>query len=319
MKEKVIKLNDLISVKKKKILTKPQKALWSVMIGVVCVATVPNAITQIYNYINRADSTEIKLPQKEELFPEIEDKEDKQEQEKVEHANTNYSYSYLKLVLRPQIENKLGFKIEGDFDILSVLELNLRSDDFESKDTRICVLIKPEHGKVFCVSYNNNYAQTEIEKEGTQSDAVSSLVAHLQSSSIEGFDINVEFFEDTMQNLPELNMILVGSAKTYIEKNGEKSFMFPVFVQDGEDIVLKTFKCLQSEVEKAEMTPEEALATTLYGDEGALMKEYVNKKQQDLSHLNNVLDTIRNDKTQNVEQNKDLFPDDMFGENDLTK
>lgn len=319
MKEKVIKLNDLIGAKKKKTLTKPQKALWSVMIGVVCVATVPNAITQIYNYINRADSTEIKLPQKEELFPEIEDKEDKQEQEKVENANTNYSYSYLKLVLRPQIENKLGFEIEGDFDILSVLELNLRSDDFESKDTRICVLIKPEHGKVFCVSYNNNYAQTEIEKEGTQSDAVSSLVAHLQSSSIEGFDINVEFFEDTMQNLPELNMILVGSAKTYIEKNGEKSFMFPVFVQDGEEIVLKTFKCLQSEVEKAEMTPEEALATTLYGDEGALMKEYVNKKQQDLSHLNNVLDTIRNDKTQNVEQNKDLFPDDMFGENDLTK
>lgn len=315
MKQRVKKINKMLSGKpQKRRVTKPQKALWAILLGVVTVKVVPEAVTQIYNYINRADPTQIKLPQKEDLFPSNVSESEKQEQEKFEKEHTNYSYDYLKLMLRPQIEKKLGFSIEGDFDVLGVLELNLISDGFESKDTRLCILIKPENGKVFCVSYNNNYAQTEIEKSGTQSDAVSSLVAHLQSSSIEGFDINPEYFEDTMQNLSELNMVLVGGVKTYIEKNGEKSYMLPVFVKNGDQICLRTFKCLQSTVDKAGITPEEALEETLYGDEGALMQEYTNKKQQDLSHLNNVLDAIRNNKSQKVEQNKDLFPEDIYGD-----
>lgn len=307
---------------KKSLLTTPQKVLWCLSTITVIVGYGPEAITKIYNYVNRADSTEIKLPQKEELFPtEGNQEQTKQDQEKIENANTNFSYSYLKTILRSQIEEKLGFGIEGDFDVLSVLELNLRSDSFESKDTRLCILIKPEKGGVFCVNYNNNYSQIEIEKEGAQSDAVSSLIAHLQSSSIESIEINSEFFEDTMQNLSELNMILIGGVKTYIEKNGEKSYMFPVFVKNGDQINLKTYKCLQSEIEKADLTPENALASSLYGDEDALMNEYTNQKQQDLSHLNIVLDEIKNKKSQNNEQNKDLFPDDYYEEVDceLTK
>lgn len=98
-------------------------------------------------------------------------------------------------MIRPQVEEKLKFEIEGDFDILGVFETNMRSDAFSSKDTELKILIKPQNGKVFCVDYNNNFAQIEIEKEGSDSDFVSSLVAHLQDSSIKGFEINTEFLK----------------------------------------------------------------------------------------------------------------------------
>lgn len=313
MKQKIVYNETLPRKIKKEYITPPQKVVWFLTTAVVAIAAAPEAITQIYNYINRGDSAEIKLPQRDELFPlEAEDEEQKKEEDKLQQGNTNFSYDYLKTMLRPQIEQKLGFEIEGDFDILSVLELNLRSDAFETKDTRVCVLIKPQNGGIFCVSYNNNYSQTQIESEGTQSDAVSSLIAHLQSSSIEGFEINTELYEDTIQNLSEQNIVLIGGARTYVEKNGEKSYMFPVFVQDGEQICVKTYKCLQSDLDKAEIDPEEALLSALYEDEGAIMQQYTNQKQQNFSHLNKVLTSIKTNKTQESDQNKDLFPDDYF-------
>lgn len=321
MKSKSQKFNDflpskLFSKKKKSEITPGQKVAYTMMSVVLLVTVGPEVVTFLYNYINRSETLEVRLPQNVDLFPDQESDEEKAEQVELNKQNNNFSFSYLKSFLRPQIEEKLGFEIEGDFDVLAVAELNLRSDAFESKDTRLCILIKPEHGKVFCVTFNNKYSQVEIEKEGTQSDAISSLVAHLQNSSIESIEINDEFHEDMIQNLPEQNLLFFGQTRTFIEKNGEKSYMAPVFVQDGDNIVLKTFKALQTEVDKAELTPEEALASTLYGDEGALMQEYSNQKQQDLSHLNNVLYEIQNNKTQIEQPNKDLFPDDYYADFD---
>ena len=282
------------------------------MSGVVLVCVVPEVVTQLYNYINRGDSTEIKLPQKDDLFPDNEkNDEDKKEQDRIDKENKNYAYSYLKKMIRPQIEEKLQFAIEGDFDILGVFETNMRSDAFSSKDTELKILIKPQNGKIFCVDYNNNFAQVEIEKDGSDSDFVSSLVSHLQNSSIKGFEINTEFFEDLSQNLSEKGIVFVGATQTYIEKNGEKSFMIPVFYQNGDVIVMKTYKGLQSEIEKEERTPEEELANLLYGDD-ALMQEYTNSNQQDLAKLNDVINRIRNDKSEDNNINKDLYPDDYY-------
>lgn len=317
------KFNKMLPKKQKKNrLTTTQKVAWSMMSVVVLAYVVPEVVTQLYNYINRGDSTEIKLPQKGDLFPENEKNDnDKKEQDRIDKDNKNYAYTYLKDMIRPQVEEKLKFEIEGDFDILGVFETNMRSDAFSSKDTELKILIKPQNGKVFCVDYNNNFAQIEIEKEGSDSDFVSSLVAHLQDSSIKGFEINTEFFEDLSQNLSEKGIVFVGSTQTYIEKNGEKSFMIPVFYQNGDEIVMKTYKGLQSEIEKAEKTPEEELANLLYGDEGCLMQEYSNSNQQDLTKLNDVINRIRNDKTKDDNTNKDLFPDDEYldAENTFSK
>ena len=307
---------------KKNRLTTTQKVAWSMMSVVVLAYVVPEVVTQLYNYINRGDSTEIKLPQKGDLFPENEKNDnDKKEQDRIDQDNKNYAYTYLKDMIRPQVEEKLKFEIEGDFDILGVFETNMRSDAFSSKDTELKILIKPQNGKVFCVDYNNNFAQIEIEKEGSDSDFVSSLVAHLQDSSIKGFEINTEFFENLSQNLSEKGIVFVGSTQTYIEKNGEKSFMIPVFYQNGDEIVMKTYKGLQSEIEKTEKTPEEELANLLYGDEGCLMQEYSNSNQQDLTKLNDVINRIRNDKSKDDNTNKDLFPDDEYldAENTFSK
>lgn len=334
MKQKVVKYNKMLPRRQKKtLLTTPQKVLWSLMIVTVSASVLPEAITQIYNYINRGDSTEIKLPQKEDLLPEeVMADEDKKEEEKQDNQNKNFSYDYLKTWIRPNLEKKLGFEIVGDFDILSAFEINLRSDAFESTDTRLYMLVKPENGGIFCVCYNNRYAQVEIEKSGSQSDAVSSLVAHLQASSIESFSINTEFSESLMQNLPEQNIILVGEVREYIEKNAEKSYMIPVFINDGETISVKTYKALKADIDKMadeiveeeglsfdealEVALENALASVLFGDEVQYMQEYSNQKQNDLSHLNKVLDEIRNDKTQDEQPNKDLFPDDYFADLD---
>lgn len=317
------KFNKMLPKKpKKNRLTTTQKVAWSMMSVVVLAYVVPEVVTQLYNYINRGDSTEIKLPQKGDLFPENEKNDnDKKEQDRIDKDNKNYAYTYLKDMIRPQVEEKLKFEIEGDFDILGVFETNMRSDAFSSKDTELKILIKPQNGKVFCVDYNNNFAQIEIEKEGSDSDFVSSLVAHLQDSSIKGFEINTEFFEDLSQNLSEKGIVFVGSTQTYIEKNGEKSFMIPVFYQNGDEIMMKTYKGLQSEIEKAEKTPEEELANLLYGDEGCLMQEYSNSNQQDLTKLNDVINRIRNDKSNDDNINKDLFPDDEYldAENTFSK
>ena len=312
-KKYCIKVNKMLPrTPKKRRLTTTQKVAWSIMSGVVLVCVVPEVVTQLYNYINRGDSTEIKLPQKDDLFPDNEkNDEDKKEQDRIDKENKNYAYSYLKKMIRPQIEEKLQFAIEGDFDILGVFETNMRSDAFSSKDTELKILIKPQNGKIFCVDYNNNFAQVEIEKDGSDSDFVSSLVSHLQNSSIKGFEINTEFFEDLSQNLSEKGIVFVGATQTYIEKNGEKSFMIPVFYQNGDVIVMKTYKGLQSEIEKEERTPEEELANLLYGDD-ALMQEYTNSNQQDLAKLNDVINRIRNDKSEDNNINKDLYPDDYY-------
>lgn len=97
--------------------------------------------------------------------------------------------------------------------------------------------------------------------------------------------------------------------------------MIPVFYQNGDEIVMKTYKGLQSEIEKAEKTPEEELANLLYGDEGCLMQEYSNSNQQDLTKLNDVINRIRNDKSNDDNINKDLFPDDEYldAENTFSK
>lgn len=160
------KFNKMLPRKPKKHrLTTAQKVAWSMMTATILVYVAPEAITQLYNYINRGDSTEIKLPQKNDLFPENEKNDkDKKEQDKIDKENKNYAYTYLKDMIRPQIEEKLRFEIEGDFDILGVFEINMRSDAFSSKDTELKILIKPQNGKVFCVDYNNNFAQVEIEK-----------------------------------------------------------------------------------------------------------------------------------------------------------
>lgn len=309
------KFNKMLPRKPKKHrFTTAQKVAWSMMTATILVYVAPEAITQLYNYINRGDSTEIKLPQKNDLFPENEKNDkDKKEQDKIDKENKNYAYTYLKDMIRPQIEEKLRFEIEGDFDILGVFEINMRSDAFSSKDTELKILIKPQNGKVFCVDYNNNFAQVEIEKNGSDSDAVSSLVAHLQDSSIKGFEINTEFFEDVSQNLSEKGIVFVGTTQTYIEKNGEKSYLIPVFYQNGDQIVMKTYKGLQSEIEKADKTPEGELANMLYGDE-SLMQIYTNSKQQDLEHINNVINKIRNEKTDDNNKNNDLFPEDFYSD-----
>lgn len=311
------KFNKMLPRKQKKHrLTTTQKVAWSMMSVVILAYAVPEAITQIYNYINRGDVSDIKLPQKDDLFPNDEKKDDdNKEQNRIDKENKNYAYSYLKDIIRPAIEEKLGFAIEGDFDVLGVFEINFRSDAFSTKDTELKILIKPQNGKVFCVNYNNNFAQVEIEKEGSDSDAVSSLVAHLQDSSIKGFEINTEFFEDVSQNLSELGIVFVGSTQTYIEKNGEKSYLIPVFYQNGDQIVMKTYKGLQSEIEKADKTPEEELANLLFEDE-SLMEVYTNNKQQDLEHINNVINKIRNEKSDDNNKNNDLFPEDFYSDID---
>lgn len=339
--KKTIYNKPLPTYSKKIQFTTGQKVGMSFLLGAVIIAGAADVITQLYNYINSGDSTEIKFQQKEELFPsEDEFGSSPQEDETIQKQNTNFSYNRLKLMLRPQIEEKLGFAIEGDFDVMGAFEINLISDAFESKDTRLCVLIKPQNGGLFCVYYNNKNSTIEIEKDGSQSDIVSSLVAHLQSSSIENFSINDDFAQSIIQNLPEQNILLVGDARTYIEKSGEKSYMIPVFVQDGDKICVKTYKALQHDIEKnmqslVEASDEEvsqsealktalqeALASVLFGDEIQFMQEYSNTKQQDLTHVNEVLDTIRNDKTQQTTpSNKDLFPDDEFEflESEITK
>ena len=131
------KFNKMLPRKQKKHrLTTTQRVAWSIMTATILVYVAPEAITQLYNHINRGDSTEIKLPQKNDLFPENEkNDEDKKEQDKINEANKNYAYTYLKDMIRPQIEEKLRFEIEGDFDILGVFEINMRSDAFSSKDT----------------------------------------------------------------------------------------------------------------------------------------------------------------------------------------
>lgn len=289
--------------------------VWSI-VGVAVVACVaPEVVIRIYNHVKQGDSTEIKLPQKSDLFPEDENQEDKKNEEILNNKNKNYAYEFLKDMIRPQIEEKLGFELAGDFDVLGVFEINQRSDAFSSKDTRLKILIKPKNGKIFCVDYNNNNCDIEIEKQGTQSDIVSSFVSHLQNSSIQSVEINDEFFEDLMQNLSEQNIVFVGKTQTYIEKNGEKSYSIPVFFDDGEKIVVKTFKGLQSEIEKNDKTPEEELANLLYGDK-SIMREYSNSNQQDLSQLNSIIKSIRQgDVLQETEdRNKDLFPDDEFAD-----
>ena len=311
------KFNKMLPRKQKKHrLTTTQKVAWSMMSVVILAYAVPEAITQIYNYINRGDVSDIKLPQKDDLFPNDEKKDDdNKEQNRIDKENKNYAYSYLKDIIRPEIEEKLGFAIEGDFDVLGVFEINFRSDAFSTKDTELKILIKPQNGKVFCVNYNNNFAQVEIEKEGSDSDAVSSLIAHLQNSSIKGFEINTEFFEDVSQNLSELGIVFVGATQTYIEKNGEKSYLIPVFYQNGDQIVMKTYKGLQSDIEKADKTPEEELANLLFEDE-SLMEVYTNNKQQDLEHINNVINKIRNEKSDENNKNNDLFPEDYYSDID---
>lgn len=311
------KFNKMLPRKQKKHrLTTTQKVAWSMMSVVILAYAVPEAITQIYNYINRGDVSDIKLPQKDDLFPNDEkNDDDNKEQNRIDKENKNYAYSYLKDIIRPAIEEKLGFAIEGDFDVLGVFEINFRSDAFSTKDTELKILIKPQNGKVFCVNYNNNFAQVEIEKEGSDSDAVSSLVAHLQNSSIKGFEINTEFFEDVSQNLSELGIVFVGATQTYIEKNGEKSYLIPVFYQNGDQIVMKTYKGLQSDIEKADKTPEEELANLLFEDE-SLMEVYTNNKQQDLEHINNVINKIRNEKSDENNKNNDLFPEDYYSDID---
>ena len=309
------KFNKMLPRKQKKHrLTTSQKVAWSMMTAVVVLYVAPEVATQLYNYINRGDVSEIKLPQKNDLFPNNEkNEEDEKKQEQENKNNANYAYDSLKARLRPQIEEKLGFQIEGDFEILGVFETNLISDAFSSKNTELKILIKPQKGKVFCVNYNNNYAQVEIEKEGSDSDGVSSLIAHLQDSSIKSIEINTEFFEDISQNLSEKEIVFVGSTQTYIEKNGEKSYMIPVFYQVGDEIVMKTYKGLQNEIERAEKTPEEELANLLYGDE-ALMQEYTNANQQSLEHINAVVYNIRNGNSSKNDINKDLFPDDYYAD-----
>ncbi len=311
------KFNKMLPRKQKKHrLTTTQKVAWSMMSVVILAYAVPEAITQIYNYINRGDVSDIKLPQKDDLFPNDEKKDDdNKEQNRIDKENKNYAYSYLKDIIRPAIEEKLGFAIEGDFDVLGVFEINFISDAFSTKDTELKILIKPQNGKVFCVNYNNNFAQVEIEKEGSDSDAVSSLVAHLQKSSIKGFEINTEFFEDVSQNLSELGIVFVGATQTYIEKNGEKSYLIPVFYQNGDKIVMKTYKGLQNDIEKADKTPEEELANLLFEDE-SLMQIYTNNKQQDLEHINNVINKIRNEKSDDNNKNNDLFPEDFYSDID---
>lgn len=311
------KFNKMLPRKQKKHrLTTTQKVAWSMMSVVILAYAVPEAITQIYNYINRGDVSDIKLPQKDDLFPNDEKKDDdNKEQNRIDKENKNYAYSYLKDIIRPEIEKKLGFAIEGDFDVLGVFEINFRSDAFSTKNTELKILIKPQNGKVFCVNYNNNFAQVEIEKEGSDSDAVSSLVAHLQKSSIKGFEINSEFFEDVSQNLSELGIVFVGATQTYIEKNGEKSYLIPVFYQNGDKIVMKTYKGLQNDIEKADKTPEEELANLLFEDE-SLMQIYTNNKQQDLEHINNVINKIRNEKSDDNNKNNDLFPEDFYSDID---
>lgn len=311
------KFNKMLPTKQKKHrLTTTQKVAWSMMSVVILAYAVPEAITQIYNYINRGDVSDIKLPQKDDLFPNDEKKDDdNKEQNRIDKENKNYAYSYLKDIIRPAIEEKLGFAIEGDFDVLGVFEINFISDAFSTKDTELKILIKPQNGKVFCVNYNNNFAQVEIEKEGSDSDAVSSLVAHLQKSSIKGFEINTEFFEDVSQNLSELGIVFVGATQTYIEKNGEKSYLIPVFYQNGDKIVMKTYKGLQNDIEKADKTPEEELANLLFEDE-SLMQIYTNNKQQDLEHINNVINKIRNEKSDDNNKNNDLFPEDFYSDID---
>lgn len=311
------KFNKMLPRKQKKHrLTTTQKVAWSMMSVVILAYAVPEAITQIYNYINRGDVSDIKLPQKDDLFPNDEKKDDdNKEQNRIDKENKNYAYSYLKDIIRPAIEEKLGFAIEGDFDVLGVFEINFISDAFSTKNTELKILIKPQNGKVFCVNYNNNFAQVEIEKEGSDSDAVSSLVAHLQKSSIKGFEINTEFFEDVSQNLSELGIVFVGATQTYIEKNGEKSYLIPVFYQNGDQIVMKTYKGLQNDIEKADKTPEEELANLLFEDE-SLMQIYTNNKQQDLEHINNVINKIRNEKSDDNNKNNDLFPEDFYSDID---
>lgn len=51
----------------------------------------------------------------------------------------------------------------------------------------------------------------------------------------------------------------------------------------------------------------------LYGDE-SLMKIYTNSKQQDLEHINNVINKIRNEKTDDSNKNNDLFPEDFYSD-----
>lgn len=301
----------------KKTLSLPQKAMWVIWSACV-VSYVPTLVTDVYNYVNRSDSTQIRHPETEDLFPieNVEDGGDEIKEEEIKE-NNNYSYGWLKNYIRPQIEEKLGFEIEGDFDILAVRELNLFSDAFSSKNTRLCILIKPENGRVFCVSYNNQYSETQIAQEGSQSDAVSSLIVHLQSSSVESIEILPEVYEDMIQNLSEQNIVFVGSAREYIEKNSEKSYLIPVFVKNGDVIEMKTFKALKNDVDQQELSPEDALMSTLYGDEDALMQEFVNNKTKDLTYVNCVLDQIVNDKVEE-RQDTDLFPEDIYSSEEQT-
>ena len=87
------KFNKMLPKKpKKNRLTTTQKVAWSMMSVVVLAYVVPEVVTQLYNYINRGDSTEIKLPQKGDLFPENEKNDnDKKEQDRIDKDNKNYA------------------------------------------------------------------------------------------------------------------------------------------------------------------------------------------------------------------------------------
>ena len=44
------------------------------------------------------------------------------------------------------------------------------------------------------------------------------------------------------------------------------------------------------------------------------MQIYTNSKQQDLEHINNVINKIRNEKTDDSNKNDELFPEDFYSD-----
>ena len=270
----------------------------------------------IYNYINRADTSEIKPQDFVDLMPEdtidtpsngnnVED--DKQNQE-----DTNYSIEYLENFIKGQAESKLGFKIDGGLEILGVFEVNTHDQARETKNTILNILAKPEHGKIICITFDNNNAEIPIEDSRLDSDTISSFIAHLQQSSIVDVQINDEVRENIIYDNKEIQFI--GKVETYTEYNGEESYLFPIFLKQDGKYVMETKKASKFDIDKFGIDPEMALTIQYGGEEDVGIHTYTNSNQQDLTFLNDLLDEHYNRVETEKEENKneDLLPSDPF-------
>ncbi len=307
------KYNELLPLKpKKKYLSAPQKALYCIFFATVGIFSVPD-IVQLVNRLKAGDQTEIKYPQKEDLFP-VEDDNNLAISPPVEDKVENkFTLDFLKDYLKSEISGKTNFKLEDEFDILGAWEINALSDAFDEKDTTINLLIKQKNGKHAWVVFNNNNSQIEIENEGLSNNIISSLAAHLQTSSIVDVYNNLEGAEDLMYNFPEKNVVFVGPVGDYVEKNNELSYSLPVVTLVNGKYELTLYKNLQIELDKLEVSPLDAFAAMLIGEIPEILSTYSNSKQNNFDGLNKVLlEQLEDNQDKGEVVNPDLFPDDEF-------